>query len=91
MSTATYERHGGVSLLALLLIAILLIAGVWLYNRHHSETIGDHVGRAIDAAPIVVGKVADEVDLKKAGNAIEDAGDKAGSALSKAGHATSEA
>ncbi len=98
MSTTTpsYERrHHGPGLLAVLLIAVLIVGGIWLYNRHNSETIGDHIGSAIDAVPVVVEKAADEVTDKdnytEAGQAIENAGDKAGSALSKAGKATSEA
>lgn len=94
MTESTHAKRNGGSLLLFLLLAVLIIGGIWLYNKQHSETIGDHIGGAIDAVPAVVGKAADEVTDKenydKAGDAIEEAGDKAGSALSKAGKATSE-
>ena len=94
-TTTTNSRNGGLSFLGLFLVILLLIGGIWLYNRHHSATIGDHIGNAIDEAPAVIGKAADEVTDKdnyaKAGDSIEKAGDKAGHALSKAGAATSEA
>ncbi len=96
MSTTTSpHRSPGNALLTLLIIAIIIVGGIWLLNRHSHETVGDRIGNAIDAAPAKFDDAADELTDKdtyrKTGDQLQDAGAAASSALSKAGAATSQA
>ena len=92
MATDVYRGPGlGRFLLIIVLILIVAIAGVWMYNKNHSVTVGDHVGKVIDELPVGAGKAADELtdrdNYDKAGDAIKDTGQAASSALSKTGAA----
>ena len=95
MSTSSSPRSSGNAILTLLVIAIIIVGGIWLINRHSHETVGDRIGNAIDAAPAKVDNAADELTDKdtyrKTGDQLQDAGAAASSALSKAGAATSSA
>ena len=95
MSTTTSRQSSGNAILTLLVIAIIIVGGIWLLNRHSHETVGDRIGNAIDAAPAKFDDAADELTDKdtyrKTGDQLQDAGAAASSALSKAGAATSSA
>ena len=94
-STTSPRQSSGNALLTLLVIAIIIVGGIWLLNRHGHETVGDRIGNTIDAVPSKVDRAADELTDKdtyrKTGDQLQDAGAAASSALSKAGAATSAA
>ncbi|ESQ91584.1 hypothetical protein ABAC460_06245 [Asticcacaulis sp. AC460] len=79
----------------MILVVILVIAGIWYFNKNNSTTVGEHVGEVIDAVPAAAGKAIDEVKdsetLSSIGDDLEKAGDKAGKGLEKAGKSTSSA
>lgn len=84
----------GTTLLLIILLIVFVIGGVWIYNKNHVVTVGDHVGEVIDAVPAKVSKAADEITdkdaLDKTGDALKDAGKSASSAVSKTGAAASK-
>ncbi|MDV6332242.1 hypothetical protein [Asticcacaulis sp. 201] len=93
MANDIYRGPGlGRFLLLIVLVLILAVAGVWFYNKSHSVTVGDRVGKVIDELPVGASKAADELKdspaLAKAGDAIKESGHAASSALSKTGAAT---
>jgi|GEM_PF-1251129 len=95
MAVYTHGSGFGRFVLIVILLLIVAVAGVWYYNRTHVITAGDHVGKAVDAIPAVVGKAAGEAtdkdNLDKVGDAIKDTGQAASSALSKTGKAAASA
>ena len=99
MSTTTSRPSPGNAILTLLIIAIIIVGGIWLLNRHSHETVGDRIGNAIDAAPAKFDDAADHAadeltdkdTYRKTGDDLKDAGAAASSALSKAAAATSTA
>ena len=84
----------GTSLLLIILLIAFAIGGVWIYNKNHVVTVGDHVGEVIDAVPAKVSKAADEITdkdaLDKTGDSLKDAGKSASSAVSRTGAAASK-
>lgn len=95
MSATTSRQSPFNALLTLLIIAIIIVGGIWLLNRHGHETVGDRIGSAIDSVPAKVDHAGDELtdkdNLRKTGDDLKDAGAAASSALSKAAVATSTA
>ncbi len=85
----------GRNLVFLFFVVLILVAGVWLFNRHHNETAGERIGSAIDAAPAVVGKgignATENENVREAGEKLKDAGATASSAISRTGAAASAA
>ena len=77
-------------ILVVILILVVVIIGASLFlNRNENKTTGEKVGDAIDAVPVVVESAAAEFSesspLAKAGDALENAGEAAESAMSKIG------
>jgi hypothetical protein len=97
MADYEYTRRSGFGrfILITVLALIVVVAGVWYYNKTHVVTAGEHVGKAVDAIPAAVSKAADDAtdkeNLDKVGDAIKYTGQAASSALSKTGKTTSSA
>lgn len=92
------NRSGGSflqTLLIFLLLAVVVVAGVWYFNAHHRPTAGQEIGRAIDAIPPTVSSAADTIrdssTYASAQTALDKAGVAASSALSRTGAAASSA
>ncbi|EGF91534.1 hypothetical protein ABI_29510 [Asticcacaulis biprosthecium C19] len=93
MSTTRGSPLGRI--LVIILVIVLIIAGIWYFNKNNSTTIGEHVGEAIDAVPAAANKAIEEVKdsdtLSSVGENLEEAGENAGKGLEKAGKSTSSA
>jgi hypothetical protein len=82
-------------ILLIILVIVLIVAGIWYFNKHNSTTVGEHVGEAIDAVPVAASKAIEEVKdsdtLSSVGDNLEEAGENAADGLKKAGKSTSSA